>query len=128
MYFCICVIELGNAAGSHTHTHSLSLSLSLSLSHTHTHTHTQTLTHTYTHTYTCTYTCSSAPRYGAMSSHYAHRILPGINRTLSEVKLTEFFGGVSSTNLLPQVIQSGRIAGSWLQNQASELALLSHIR
>ncbi|KAF5827065.1 peptidase C13 family-domain-containing protein [Dunaliella salina] len=47
-------------------------------------------------------------RFSAMSSHYAHRILPGINRSLSEVKLTEFFGGVSTAHLLPQAYPLGR--------------------
>uniref|UniRef100_A0A7S3R3V7 GPI-anchor transamidase n=1 Tax=Dunaliella tertiolecta TaxID=3047 RepID=A0A7S3R3V7_DUNTE len=47
-------------------------------------------------------------RFSAMSSHYAHRILPGINRSLSEVRLTEFFGGVSTAHLLPQAYPLGR--------------------
>jgi len=38
-----------------------------------------------------------------MSSTLGHRVLPGIDRSMAEVKFTEFFGSVSAAHTLEQV-------------------------
>lgn len=46
--------------------------------------------------------------YEAMGSTFAHRVLPGIDRSLSAIKITEFFGSASAAKLLQQVCAMGR--------------------